>query len=128
MMDAVQLRILETMDDLHVEFLSLCRAQCYASEQLSSAFTEAVQLGMFAEADMEMLEEPGEPFTEVGRRIKRGSKFSLTIPACCANGYEGYFPTSAAFEEGGYEALSAKYAKGSAEKLIETSLEIIETL
>lgn len=70
MMDAVQLRILETMDDLHVEFLSLCRAQCYGSEQLSSAFTEAVQLGMFAEADMEMLEEPGEPFTEEESRLE----------------------------------------------------------
>lgn len=70
---------------------------------------------------------PGEPFTDVGLKVKRGSKFSLTIPACCANGYEGYYPTASAFEEGGYEALSAKYTKGTAEKLIETSLEIIET-
>lgn len=70
MMDGVQLRILETMDDLHVEFLSLCRAHCYDSDLLSNAFAEAVQLGMFAEADIEMLEEPGEPFTEEETRLE----------------------------------------------------------
>ena len=71
---------------------------------------------------------PGEPFTDVGRGIKSGSKFAMTMPVCCANGYEGYYPMASAFDEGGYEALSAKYARGTAEKLIETSLEIINNL
>ena len=37
MMDNVQMRILETLDDLHVEFVSICRANCYESEALSKA-------------------------------------------------------------------------------------------
>lgn len=71
---------------------------------------------------------PGEPFTEVGRSIKNQSKFTLTIPSCLANGCEGYYPTQAAFDEGGYEAETAKYAAGTAEKLIEASVELINSL
>lgn len=63
MMDSVQLRILETMDDLHVEFLSICRARCYGSEPLVKAFEKAIELGMFAEEDRELLESPGEPLS-----------------------------------------------------------------
>ncbi len=71
---------------------------------------------------------PGEPFTEVGRSVKKNSPFALTITACCANGYEGYYPTIKTFEAGGYEAATAQYAKGTAEKIIECSGEIINEL
>ena len=71
---------------------------------------------------------PGEPFTDIGRGVKENSKFTLTIPACCANGYEGYYPMKSAFDEGGYEALNARYRGGTAEKLIEVSTELINSL
>lgn len=71
---------------------------------------------------------PGEPFTDIGRGVKANSKFTLTIPACCANGYEGYYPMKSAFDEGGYEALNARYRGGTAEKLIEVSTEIVNNL
>ena len=71
---------------------------------------------------------PGEPFTKVGTSVKEASKFTLTIPACCANGYEGYYPTENAFAEGGYEANSARYQRGTAEKLIDASVRLINDL
>ena len=71
---------------------------------------------------------PGEPFTDIGRGVKKNSKFTLTIPACAANGYEGYFPMKSAFDEGGYEALNARYKGGTAEMLIEVSTQIINEL
>ena len=71
---------------------------------------------------------PGEPFTEVGRIIKNGSKYALTMPSCLANGCEGYYPTQAAFDEGGYEAETAKYVAGTAEKLAAASVELINSL
>lgn len=61
MMDGVQMRVLETLDDLHREFLSLCRVNCYGSEKLSLAFEEAVKLGMFAETDVELLQHVPVP-------------------------------------------------------------------
>lgn len=71
---------------------------------------------------------PGEPFTQIGRSVKENSKFTLTIPACCANGYEGYYPMKSAFDEGGYEALNARYVGGTAENLIAASTEIVNSL
>ncbi len=81
-----------------------------------------------AVGDMVFASFPGEPFTEIGRQIKASSPFALTIPACCANGYEGYYPMQAAFSEGGYEALSSSYVEGTAEMLIAGSVEIIKSL
>lgn len=71
---------------------------------------------------------PGEPFCEVGRRLKRESGASLTIPTCCTNGYEGYYPTESAFSEGGYEVLTARYVAGTAERITDESLSLIESL
>lgn len=71
---------------------------------------------------------PGEPFTEVGREVKVHSKFDFTMPACCANGYEGYYPMAQVYDEGGYEFNSARYVKGTAEKLIEESCSLINSL
>ncbi len=71
---------------------------------------------------------PGEPFVEVGKEVKAKSPFELTIPVCCANGYEGYYPVKSAYDEGGYEVLTAQYVAGTAEALIDTSLEIINLM
>ncbi len=86
-------------------------------------YLTAVSVGDFVIAGF-----PGEPFTDIGRGIKANSKFTLTMPSCCANGYEGYYPMQSAFDEGGYEALTARYVAGTAEKLIETSTEIVNAL
>jgi len=71
---------------------------------------------------------PGEPFTAIGRGIKEGSPFGMTIVCCCSNGYEGYFPTTDALTEGGYEARSSQYMPGIAESLIEASIENLKKI
>jgi hypothetical protein len=71
---------------------------------------------------------PGEPFTEIGRQVKAASDYKMTYIACCANGYEGYYPSASAMEEGGYEAATARYKKGTAEKLIETGIQVLEKM
>lgn len=71
---------------------------------------------------------PGEPFTDMGRYVKNNSEFTLTITACCANGYEGYYPMQSAFDEGGYEARSSRYKAGTAEKIMHTSAKLVNSL
>lgn len=80
MMDQVQMRILETLDDLHVEFVSICRANCYGSEALSQAFEEAVQLGMFAQDDMDLMQRPSEPLTEAEASVEIARIRQLQAP------------------------------------------------
>lgn len=71
---------------------------------------------------------PGEPFTDIGRGIKNNSKFTLTLPVCCANGYEGYYPMLSVYSEGGYEFNTARYVAGVAESLIDASTEVVNAL
>lgn len=71
---------------------------------------------------------PGEPFTEMGRGVKKNSKYTLTIPSCATNGYEAYFPTEDAYEYGSYEGMSAMFVSGTAEQLTKESYELINSL
>ncbi len=61
---------------------------------------------------------PGEPFTGIGLGLKDTDGYELILPACCTNGYEGYFPMMEAYREGGYEAESSSFREGVAELII----------
>ena len=63
-----------------------------------------------------------------GRALKQAPGWSLVLPMCIANGYEGYFPTREAYEEGGYEARSSVYAAGVAEKITAEGLALLAQL
>ena len=97
--------------------------RCMSMPEEKELYVTAVAVG-----DVVFAGFPGEPFTEMGRAVKRASKFTLTIPACAANGYEGYYPTIDCFKESGYEVRSSRYVGGTAEKIVETSIEIINGL
>ena len=71
---------------------------------------------------------PGEPFCEIGMKIREGSPFAMTMPCCNANGSEGYFPVDEALTENGYEADSALFLPGTAPELIKVSLETLHQL
>ena len=44
---------------------------------------------------------PGEPYTEIGRRVKAGSAYGMTITSCNTNGWVSYIPTREAIPYGG---------------------------
>lgn len=90
--------------------------------------TKELYVSGLAIGDFAIVGFPGEPFTEIGTRSKEASKFEMTFASCCTNGYEGYYPTESAYEEGGYEAGTAKYKKEVAEKLIGAATEILDNL
>ncbi len=71
---------------------------------------------------------PGEPFTEVGVKIKDTEGFDMIMPCGLTNGYEGYFPVKAAFDEGGYEARTSRYKSGVAEAIVDCGKEILAEL
>lgn len=71
---------------------------------------------------------PGEPFSEIGNQIKMAKDYSIVIPTCLTNGYQGYFPTFDAYAEGGYEAGNSRFKAGVAERIIEGALELLGEL
>jgi len=73
---------------------------------------------------------PGEPFVEVGLRIKASSRAGLTMVAGYANDAIGYLPTDEAFEEGGYEVSLPVciVERGAASRLVDEATRLVEEL
>ena len=71
---------------------------------------------------------PGEPFTEIGRRIMDASPFKMTLCTCLTSGSCGYFPVASAYAEGGYEARSSVFGASVAEDLVRGSSELLGML
>jgi len=86
-------------------------------------YVHALKIGDFVFACF-----PGEPFTDIGRRVYANSPFKNTMVTCLTNDTGGYFPTSSAFSEGGYEASSCSIAAGSDDVLVEGMLDLLDEL
>jgi len=71
---------------------------------------------------------PGEPFTQIHNRISAGTPFANTMVCCQINACTGYFPTTQAHREGGYEAKTSVYAAGADDILVNGMLELLETM
>jgi hypothetical protein len=52
---------------------------------------------------------PGEPFVEIGLKLKSMGGSDPTIPVALSNGYFGYIPLEECFSRGGYEVLSGPH-------------------
>ncbi len=103
------------------EALRMCRLEGGAKEfQLSLS---GIAIGPVALVGL-----PGEPFTEIGVKIKENDGWRCILPCGLVNGYEGYFPTREAFEEGGYEARSSQYRADITEKLIRGAGALLQAL
>jgi neutral ceramidase len=53
----------------------------------------------------------GELFVEYGARLKDASPAAVTFVAAYSNGYEGYIPTPATWDEGGYEVSPGPWTR-----------------
>ena len=71
---------------------------------------------------------PGEPFTEIGMKIKETEGWDMICPTINTNAKEGYFPSNSAFAEGGYEARTSPYTAEVAESVVKISREILAEL
>lgn len=63
-LEMMQLRILESFDDVNTEFLGICRVRCYGSLKLRKAFTEAADTGMFSEEALLLLQMKNHRLSE----------------------------------------------------------------
>ena len=71
---------------------------------------------------------PGEPFNDIGKAVKKGSPFTLTILSCLTNGSRGYFPFSDAYVGGGYESATSPFGPTVADDLIAGELKLLNSL
>ncbi len=83
-----------------------------------SAEVQTIALGQ----DLAWVALPGEVFVELGQRIKRESPFKHTIVVELAHGPITYFPNDAAFDQGNYEVVTSRGARGSGERLADAAI------
>ena len=78
--------------------------------------------------DIAFIGIPGEPFTDIGVKIKENNDWLMILPCALTNGAEGYFPTEAAYNEGGYEARTSPYKSCVADRIITGAREMLMEL
>ena len=71
---------------------------------------------------------PGEPFCDIGRRVRAQSPYKMTMAMCLTNGTIGYFPTDEAHEHAGYEAKTSRYGPGTADALVNGQLTLLNKM
>lgn len=70
----------------------------------------------------------GEAFTAYGQSIRDLAPGKFAVCAVCANGYEGYFPTEKAFEQGGYESKSSLFTPTLEQEILTAAKEMLEKI
>ena len=71
---------------------------------------------------------PCEPFTELGRQVKAGSPYRMTLFTCLTNGSFGYLPTAEGCTGDSYESNSTIFAPTAAERVVKAQLGLIRSL
>ena len=71
---------------------------------------------------------PGEPFNDIGKRVKKESPFTITLLTCLTNGSRGYVPFSDAYQTGGYESATSPFGPSVADDLIAGKLKLLNSL
>ncbi len=87
-----------------------------------------LRVSCLAIGDLAFIGLPGEPFVEMGRRIKAGSPFKMTIPCCNANDWFSYLPMRESFRLGGYGVDGRRLNPDIADTLIDTAINLTKEL
>lgn len=115
--------------------LNLAERGRYAriSRMENLALFQKVNVTMVAFGKIAIVGYAGEPFTEYADVLREAFPELFILTACNCNGAQGYLPSAAAFEEGGYEANSSSFTvstpsvlQGEAKAKLARHLEKIE--
>ncbi len=71
---------------------------------------------------------PGEPFSDIGKRIVADSPFETTLVCALTDGGEVYFPTTEVIRAGGYEARSSVVKPGADDVLVNSMIELLNEI
>lgn len=78
--------------------------------------------------DMVFAGYAGEPFTEIRNDTEKNSPFENIMVCALVNGSGGYYPSTKAYEEGGYEVCSSAMGPGTDVALVTGMTELLNSL
>ena len=84
--------------------------------------SEKFYIAALSFGDLGFVSVPYEMFDTNGMQIKDGSPFKTTFVLTNADGWAAYIPSADAVPHGGYEVYTTKYVFGTAERMVEELL------
>lgn len=90
--------------------------------------TQTMTLNTLALGDLAFVFAPYEMFSENGKFIKENSPYALTFVATCSEEGQGYLPSVNGFRVECYETHVTTYARGTAEDLADTYVEMLNAM
>ena len=87
-----------------------------------------VPVSAIAVGDIAFVGLGGEPFSHYAEAIREGAPDKMVITCTCANGFEGYLPTAAAFREGGYEATASAFTPDLEDQCVGAAVALLKKL
>lgn len=129
-------RIVNEWDTNHAVSESLMKKHGITSKEEAGAIWRRADLPPFNKmeltaisiGDIAIVAVPYEMFTDNGRNIRTASGYEFNFVLGYTNGFHVYIPTSFGFDNGGYESLNCNYVKGSAEKIQDELIKMLEKL
>ena len=90
--------------------------------------TNSMDIKVLSVGDVSFIFAPYEMFGTTAIDIKEKSPYPMTFIITCAEGAEGYLPTLRGWEIGSYESHVSRFERGTAEKLGEEFVAMLEAL
>lgn len=90
--------------------------------------TKTFEIFALSFGDVAFIGAPYEMFDTSGMKIKEDSPFEVTIVSTIANGGQEYLPSQMAWDYGCYEQYNSNYVAGTAEKLVDAYLGMLNEL
>ena len=85
-------------------------------------------LNTLALGDLAFVFAPYEMFSENGKFIKENSPYAMTFVVTCSENHQGYLPSVNGFRVECYETHVTNYARGTAEDLANTYIEMLTAM
>ncbi|MEI6499509.1 MAG: hypothetical protein WCP21_00620 [Armatimonadota bacterium] len=101
------------------------RAHTHLAQHERGVATEPVEVQTLKLGDLALFGVPAEFFVEYGLRLRERSSSPHTFVVELANDAIGYVPTPEAFDEGGYEGTSARFARDTGPKMADALLGLL---
>lgn len=101
------------------------RARTHLAQHERGEASQPVEVQALKLGDLALLGTPAEYFVEYGLELRRRCSAAHTFVVELANDCIGYVPTPEAFDEGGYEGTSARFARDTGPRMTEAVLELL---
>jgi hypothetical protein len=124
--ELAELRAILANDKIADRAYPKIRARTHLAQHEAGRAVAPIEVQTLKVGDLALFGIPGEYFVEYGIELRERSSAAHSFVVELANDSIGYIPTPEAFDEGGYEGTSARFARDTGPIMADTVLELLQ--